>query len=504
MRRRGGAARKPVRSRQQYCIWSHQTQFWLRLVGAAHAPPSLTRSPRPASLSRMRRAALALSVVAAILVATVSAQRRTGPPTFEPGDTEGLVTSPNPRVRHAWKRKVFWSISVQPGRGTFRLIPPQTAAERAAMTTTLDALANILKATPNGSNGEGFWVKDSRTLDYFDPFVLPEKTPLGKYPLTFTAGYYPFRHEDVETNGKWQLSLAGETEGAYFEFNRLPEALGTTQVVTEARPGDRPPEPFYVRPRVTATWQGIPVYEQKAAIVTRAGRDPWVAVPLARVLKASLGALEKDRKSAEDRLAGYKKTLDDVMAPEWERQKRDTFEKQNGELRTSRPSNYAARLRSLENEITVMRADATTNANPRKDARGLWYWSPIEAHDEAVRTLAALSPDEANAPACFVELTDAERSNGRYTMTGNVVAESSRPGCRQIVRTNWDYFDLSLPRTTPQILFVSDFGRCVIVSGDRLVSRPIDRWDSPPQGCVQHAQMWREADWAKIAALVRP
>jgi hypothetical protein len=148
----------------------------------------------------MRR--LVLGLLLLVTLVPLAAQRRTAPPTFEPGDSEGLVTSPNPRIRHAWKRKVFWTISVQPGRGTFRLIPAQTAAERAQMTTTLDALAALLKATPTGSQGEGFWVKDSRMLDYFDPFVLPEKTPLGRVPLIFTASYYPMRHEDVETDGK--------------------------------------------------------------------------------------------------------------------------------------------------------------------------------------------------------------------------------------------------------------------------------------------------------------
>ncbi len=433
----------------------------------------------------------------------LAAQRRTGPPAFEPGDAEGLVVSPNPRVRHAWKRKVFWSISTQPGRGTFRLIPAQTAAERARMTATLDALAALLKATPTGTDGEGFWMKDSRTLDYFDPFVLPEKTPLGTYPLTFGAGYYPFRHEDIETNGKWQLSVAGETEGAYFEFNRLPEDRQATPVVSEPRPGDRPAEPFYLRPRVTATWQGLPVYEHTYLLVTRAGRDPWSPVPLARALKAAMSALEKDRKTAEDRLDGYRKKLAEVMAPEWEAQKRESFEKQNGELRTSRPSNYAARQRSLENEIQVTRQQAQADADPQRDPKGLWYWSAIDAHADAVKRLGELSQDEANGPACFVELPTAQR-NGQYSLPGTIVAESSAPGCRQIVRTNREYFDVSLPRTAPQILYVTDFGRCVRVNGNELTSRPIDRWDSPPQGCVQHAKIWREVDWTKIAALVTP
>jgi hypothetical protein len=441
----------------------------------------------------------------AVIVATAAsatAQGPAGPPTFAPGDTEGLVVSPNPQIRYAWKRKVFWTISNEPGRGTFRLIPPQTAAERARMTATLDAMASLFKATPTGSAGEGFWIKDSRTLDYFDPFVLPEKTPIGKYPLTFGAGYYPFYHEDVESNGTWRLSVDGETTSAYFEFNRLPEGLGTTVVTSEPAAGDRPAEPFYLRPLVTATWRGMPIYEKRAVIVTRAGRDPWVAVPMARVLKAAMTALEKDRKTAEDRLEGYTKALDEIMSPAWEQQKRDTFEKQNGELRTTRPSNYAARLRSLEHEITVLRSDAKANATPGKDAKGQWYWGPVGAHEDAVRTLAALSPEDAAGPACLVETSTADRANGRYSMPGTVIPAARAPGCRQIVRTNREYFDLALPRTTPQILLMDDFGQCASVSGDALVSARVTRWTAPPQGCVQHAQMWREVDWAAIAALV--
>ena len=78
----------------------------------------------------MRRVVLGLLLLVTLVPA--SAQRRTGPPTFEPGDTEGLVVSPNPRIRHAWKRKVFWTISIQPGRGTFKLIRhrPSPSARR--------------------------------------------------------------------------------------------------------------------------------------------------------------------------------------------------------------------------------------------------------------------------------------------------------------------------------------------------------------------------------------
>jgi len=389
----------------------------------------------------MRRVALALLL--AFGASSLSAQAPKQAPSFDPGDMEGLVVSPNPRIRYAWKRTVFWTVSPEASRGTFRLIPPQTAAERTQMNATLDALTAVLKATPNGSRGEGFWVMESRTLDYFDPFLLPETTPLGRVPLTHSSGLCPFRHEDIETSGKWRQSVRGETESVYFDFNRMPGAIGREgELLAEPRPGDRPPESFYLRPRVTATWAGLPVYEGESLVVARAGRDPWAAVPMARALKAAMARLEKDRQTAEDRLAGYKAKLDEVTAPAWEQQKRDTFEKTNGELRTSRPSNYGARLRSLENELSVLRQHAQSDAVPQHDAKGAWYWNAIEAHADASRRLAALSPAEAAAPACYVAFTSAQEKDGRYSLGGTIVPADTAPGCREIVRTNWEYFEL--------------------------------------------------------------
>lgn len=452
---------------------------------------------------RMRWIARTALVTAAVLSCQswTVAQRRTTAPTFEPGDTEGLVVSPNPQIRHAWKRKVFWRTSVQPPRLAARGVPAHSAAERTAMNATLDALTAQLKATPTGRDGEGFWVLESRTLDYVDVNDLPERAALATVPLHYESGLFPFYHEDVLTNGQWRLSRNGETESVYFEVNALPGAMGITPVASEPRGRDRAPEALYLRPRITATWRGLPVYENQVLVVARAGRDPWVAVPVERALKAVAGLLDTDRQAAEARLAANRQKRDELLSAEWEQQKRAQFEKQNGELQTTRPSNYAARLRSLEHEIQVLRQQAQADADPPHDATGSWYWNPVEAHTALTARLAALTPADAGEPACVIELPAAARP-GRTTFTGAIVAEREAPGCRQLVRTNWEYFDTAQPRTAPQILTVRQFGRCAVVQGDTLVSRPVDRWDHPPQGCVQHAQMWREADWAAIAAIV--
>ncbi|MCL4849550.1 MAG: hypothetical protein KJ066_23605 [Acidobacteria bacterium] len=447
------------------------------------------------------RPAIVLTLAVLVAAGVAAGQRPTKPPTFADGDTEGLVSSPNPDIRHAWKRKVFWKVSPQDSGTPTGGVPRFTAAERTSLGATLDALTGVFKATPAGASGEGFWVLESRTFGYSIPFNMPAAIPPARAPLVYSSGFFPMYHEDIRNSGTWRLSVNVETESVFFYFNVLPESLAGSPLLSEPRPGDRAPAAFYLRPRVTATWRGLPIYEGRALVVSRQGRDPWAALPYGRALKAALGPLEKDRTSAETRLAGLRKTRDEVNAPAWEQGMRDQFEKHYGSLKTTRPDGYAARLRSLEHEIRVRRQQAEADANPPRGPAGSWYWNPVDAHDDAQRRLAALGPGEADEPACFIELTGPERE-GRYTLGGSIVPERSAPGCRQLVRTNWEYFDVSLPRTAPQILYVSEFGRCATVEGDQLVSRPIDRWDAPPQGCVQHAQMWRDADWSALAALV--
>jgi hypothetical protein len=427
-------------------------------------------------------------------------QAPAGPPSFPAEDREGLKLSPNPSIRYAWKRKVFWKLSPGGPTGFYGKSPLPTPAERTAMNGTLTALAGLLQATPTGSEGEGFWVLDSRTLGGVDVLDLPVAFPVGRIPHQFSAGYFPFYHQDGLQGGQWKLSQRGETESVYFYFNRLPRAIGQTVIAKEAASGGKNEVEFYLRPRVTGRWQGLPLYEGQVLLVARAGRDPWVGVPLDRALQAAMPLYAQDRKTAEDRLAGLKKANEEVQAPAYEQKMWEQFERNNGPLKTSRPSNYEARKSSMTREIAYNRKTAAEKANPPRDASGSWYWNPLEAHEAALKLLAGAGSGKM---ACFAELSG-DKKEGRYAVRGDLLAVGSAPGCREVVTTNWDYLDPKLARTAAQILTVVDFGRCAKLEGDKLVSLPVRSWDAPPQGCVQHAQMWRELDWAKVAALVMP
>lgn len=380
-------------------------------------------------------------------------------PVFDSTNPEGIVVAPNGKIRHVWKRQGVW-----------RTGPPHP---------TLNALSALFQATPTGKALNGFWVKESRNIS----------------PTTFSMGIFPFYLEEIQVNGKWTPQWGGETESVYFEFNRLPGALAQPTVAKE------PNADLYLRPLQTANYQGLPVYDNTALLITRAGRDPWAPVPLARAIKAALADYAKDRKTAEDRLANEKRRNDETQAPAYEQKMRDQLEKNYGPLRASAPAKWQTRLASMERELAYNRDLAAKRADPQRDKDGAWYWNAIDAHTRATAQFAALSPAEAAAPSCFLEAT---AKDGRYSARGDFQLLGTNPQCRPVVTDNPDYFDKSKPRSAPQLLWVNSFGRCAKVAEGRLSLPYKLRYDTPPQGCSKHIAMWEELDWRQVAALLTP
>jgi len=449
-------------------------------------------------------AALATGPVSGVTPGVALAQSSARPPVFAPDDREGLVVSPNATIRNAWKRPVHWksTLAVVNEAGVL----PVTAAERAAIGPALEAVSAMLRATPEGTTGQGFWVEEDRRIHGQPRYDLPPEAPMARWPLTFEVGFYPFRHEDVQRNGTWRLSVAGETASAYFRANQHPGDVGRPVIVSEDRGRDHAPTGFYLRPRETGRFGGLVVYEEQILVAARAGRELWAPVPLGRVLRAALPPLQEDAKTAERRLDGYRATNAEVQAPAWEARQRAEFEKNNGALRITRPENYALRLQNMERYIRLKRDEAAAAANPPRDAAGAWYWNPIDALAETMQRLMALSPAEAARPACYAEYTASPAKDGRYQLRGRLDVAGTSADCVPVVMTNWSYFDTTLPRSAAQLLVLRDFGRCTRLVNGRLTSSDADTppTDLPLQGCGRHVRMWRAADWSRISALVVP
>lgn len=447
-----------------------------------------------------------MKAVICILASALLALGQAAPPTplYDAADPEGLVYHPNGWTRYAWLRKGVWTRRPLGNPfGRVPGVPGATPADVQKMTATLDGVSTLLQTTPEGRDGRGYFVTESRTWSTVDPAGLPDGTPAARLPLRFEVGVFPFYNVDTKKNGVWVTDRGGETESAYYRFNQLPGRLTQAVVASEKNAAGTAVE-FYTRPEPSATWGGYPIIDGQVLLITRAGRDPWAPVPYGRALKAAMAQFDEDKATAERRLGTLKATMDETMSPAYEQRMRDQFEKTYGSLRTSRPQGYATRLASMERELAYNREKARKDASPQRDQDGHWYWHPIDAQADATRRLAAMTPAQARVPACYVE---AKGEQGRYRMRGTIrPATDDIAGCRPLVMDNWDYFDTALPRTAPQILVVTDFDRCAYLmkSDPGPASLPPTNQTPPPQGCARHVPMWRQLDWTKMAALLAP
>lgn len=397
-----------------------------------------------------------LALFAAI---TLSAQI----PQFDANNPEGIVDTPNGRIRYVWLRKGTW-------KETPVNAPPPIIA-------TFNALTNIMKATPTGGNPVGWWMNASRNYD----------------PRTGEAniGYFPFYIEDVLSNGKWTQAGAGETESVYFWFNTLPGGLNRPVIAKEGETN------LFLRPRQTATFRGLPIYEEQELII--AHRDPWTTVTVARALKAAMKEFETDRANAERVLAAKRKTNDEVQSPAYEEKLRAQLEKVYGPLRATNPKRWETAQANLPKNLAFDRDKAAREANPQRGAKeGAWYWDSIDAHAEATQQLAALSQEEAAKPACFEPDTTRRY---RYAIKG-AIKSAPAPNCDEIVTVTPNFLDPRKPRTEPQIVFVRSFGRCAKVVNGVIVTQYKHDRQYHPQGCAIHRLIWNEMDWSKVAALV--
>lgn len=424
-------------------------------------------------------------------------------PAQAPGtiDAEGNKYFPNGLGRYPLRRKGIWQVQrLHNPTGNLSRLPVITPSELQSLNNTLDALSAIFKATPESNVLEGYWMSESRSFDYPNKAAQPPEFAPPRLPFSFVAGFFPFYLEDVLTNGKYVPQWGGETAAIYFWFNRLPGSMGRRIVLTERLANEHDVE-IYFRPRITGTYQGLPLIEGQDLLVARPGRDPWVAVSYARALKLAIPQFEKDRDTAEKRLADLKKKHAETQSPAYEAQMRAHLEKYSGEFRTSNPEKWKGRVAGMERELLYNREKTARDANPARDRDGLWYWNPIDALADASKRLAELTPADSTTPSCFLAAPQPAAA-GRYAITGSIDRLGVNPACEALVTDNHAYFDPKLPRSEVQILFVRSIGRCGKVVDGKLIpaERPIP--DKPSQGCARHPFYWEQMDWTKVSALV--
>ena len=135
-------------------------------------------------------------------------------------------------------------------------------------------------------------------------------------------------------------------------------------------------------------------------------------------------------------------------------------------------------------------------SEPQIEAANTARLAPGGPEDKSVRAferdvqeidsiVAALTPAARNAPSCY------DRSASR--LADRFRAHAGAPAsCRPLVRPNADYFDATLPRSSPQVLMISAFTRCLQPDSVKATS--------PRGGCVINRALVDAMDWDAVRA----
>jgi hypothetical protein len=138
-----------------------------------------------------------------------------------------------------------------------------------------------------------------------------------------------------------------------------------------------------------------------------------------------------------------------------------------------------AELERLEDENSQRQLKELTPAADR-------FWADAVARlREAEQDFASLSAEQRTTPACLLEKVEATRPLARFVA-------ATTPGCRPVIRPNWDYFDRSLSRSAVQLITI--WNRCV--DSKKSASDP------DPAGCPTNNALLESLDWNKVRALM--
>ena len=129
-------------------------------------------------------------------------------------------------------------------------------------------------------------------------------------------------------------------------------------------------------------------------------------------------------------------------------------------------------------------------ANPSSGSHeGRWYWSWHEALDSLRARLEAMTPNERETPACWLERGGLETA----TQFAQVVPRGT-PRCAPIVEINPAFLRRDLPRSAIQVAVFGHVGFCMRTMREFTPQLKIGL----RSGCAAVLRMMSEADWGAV------
>jgi hypothetical protein len=318
-----------------------------------------------------------------------------------------------------------------------------TTAEVQAFQARLQELAAIVKRAPAVAQPLGFAAELWGSLDGYSPSGPGQ--PSGKsVPLAGALSFGAFPLIEFTRNGKLMNEdlKGGETQLLQFAVNRIEMGIYSSSRPMEW--GQQEIEGFF-EPKAGEPISGLPRVDD-VLIVKKNPKPLWVPVPFAEALQP---VITERRLLFENR--------------------RDVYAKEVEQL---------ARTKFSDPAIEKMQRSRLAAGGP--EDRGV-----REAERELLAVtslLESLTPDRRSAPSCY-------QPNAASLAEKFRTAAGAPPACRALVKPNWGYFDPALPRSSPQVLMVSTFTRCLTAASMAEKNRG---------GCVINRELISSLDWDAV------
>ncbi len=350
-----------------------------------------------------------------------------------------------------------------------------TAAEVQAFQGRLQELAAIVKRAPGVSPPIGFAGELWGSLaGYASP--APGQPAGRTVPLAGSLSFGAFPLIEFERGGRLvnEDLKGGETELLQFVVNELDGS-----VYGGSRPqgwGDAALDAF-VEPESGAPVAGLPRLGDVFVVRTNA-RPLWLPFPLADALQP----IAAQRRSLyESRRENYSKEVAEFTAwkaPAARAARRADWQKSAAQM--PKGAEFLATMEKSDPQIEAATAARLASGGPEETA--------VRAAERELQDvdgiLTALSPEARRAPSCYDQR--ASRLADRFRLYAGAPAS-----CRPLVRPNAGYFDATLARSTPQVLMLSSFTRCLRRESATATSRG---------GCVVNRALVDSMDWDAVRA----
>lgn len=350
-----------------------------------------------------------------------------------------------------------------------------TVDEVQAFQSRLQELAAIVKRAPGVTPPIGFAGELFGSLSTHD--TEQNQRPGRAVPLAGIIGFGAFPLIEFTRNGKLvnEDLKGGETELLQFVVNEIgAEMYGTTKPDGW---GSAPIDAF-VEPATGAAVAGLPRIGD-VFVVRKNPKPLWVPFPIAEALTP----IATNRRAAFEQMRdAYAREVAEFT--EWKSPAKRAARRADWQKSAKSMPNGADFLANMEKTEPQIEAAKTAQLAPGGPEEKRMREAERELQ-EVDGIAAALSPDAKNAPSCF------DRSATKLTDRFRQLAGAPAT-CRALVRPNADYFEPKLPRSSPQVVMISMFTRCL---------RPESlRATTPRGGCAINRALVDSMDWDAVKA----